>query len=159
MCGGGGWALAWRHDCGGKKVVTTHPEALIPGVVTDATLKFVVTEKATAKRENQVMPNAQPIHANTKPVAESPVPENEEPRQHILVFTEPSPISFFAVTACMVFPMSARRNMRAAMAMSAVGTAKMAMIAAETADETLPAAVAEAAHEKVWHCPPRGQMT
>ena len=102
------------------------------------------------------MPNAQPIHANRKPVAESPVPENEEPRQHILVFVEPSPISFFAVTACMVLPMNARRNIRAPMAISATGTPMIAVTAAET--ERLPAAVAVAAQVTVWHCPPRMQM-
>jgi hypothetical protein len=102
------------------------------------------------------MPSAQPVQANRKPVAESPVPENEEPRQHILVFVEPSPISFFAVTACMLLPMSARRNMRAAMAISATGTPMIAVIAAETL--RLPAVFATAAHVAVWHCPPLVQM-
>jgi hypothetical protein len=107
-------------------------------------------------KENQAMLIAQPIYANKKPVAESPVPENEEPRQHILVFAELSTISFFAVTACMVLPMRPRRNMRAAMAISATGTPMIVVIAAEKL--MLFAAVPIAAHVTVWHCPTLVQM-
>ncbi len=149
---GGGRLLARGNDYGGA--TNTHPAVVIPGVVTLCAPSEEMKE-AVAKRLNQAMPSAQPIHANTKPVAESPVPENAEPRQHILVLMEPSTMSFFAVTACMELPINARRNMRAAMAMSAVGTLKIAMIAAETAPETVPAAVAAAVHVKVWHAPPR----
>jgi len=128
------------------------PAAVIPGVVTLCAPSEEMVE-AVVQRLNQKTPSAQPIHANTKPVAESPVPENAEPRQHILVLMEPSTMSFFAVTACMELPINARRNMRAAMAMSAVGTPKIAMIAAETTPETLPAAVAAAVQVRVWHVP------
>ena len=150
---GGGRLLARGNDYGGA--TNTHPAAVIPGVVTLCAPSEEMVE-AVVQRLNQKTPSAQPIHANTKPVAESPVPENEVPRQHILVFVEPSTISFFAVTACMVLPMRPRRNMRAPMAISATGTPMIAAAAAEIS--RLPVVAAALPHVSVWHCPARLQV-